>query len=330
MRKLVVLLLLVLIACSAAQAPVRKESKAAIAMLAVQSGEVIVNGSPASAGMELKEGDSVKTGAKAKASVVFFDSSILRLNENTEIFVKSVVSQGGKKVAIEQTAGQTWSRVLKISGIKEYSIETPNTVATVRGTGFSISVGEGDTTIAVKEGKVHVASVDESGIVAEAVVPANMELEVTDEAPAELELAVLEPDPWVDENIIADDQFIDEIVEEYVEENSDEFAGVPEEEWRDHAEDIVMGGEQPIEEQTTDEIVDEMNADIVENAQEITDVDKTPAKETVTGQVEEVIGQLPEETLAEEAPEVAETPLEERLIDNSTFDPAASDLNTLI
>lgn len=326
MRKLVVLLLLVLIACAPAQAPVKKESKASIAMLAVQSGEVFVNGGPASAGMELKEGDSVKTGAKAKASVVFFDSSILRLNENTEIVVKDIVSQGGKKVTLEQTAGQTWSRVLKISGIKEYSVETPNTVATVRGTGFSISVGDGDTTVAVKEGKVHVASVNESGVVGEAVVPANMELEVADEAPAELELSVLEPDPWVDENIIADDKFINEIVEEYIEANPEEFADVSTDKAYENAEDIVMGGEQSIEEQTPEELVEEMNDNIVQNAQEIIEVEKTPVEEAVAEQVEEVVEQLSEET-------PADAPLEEQPerqpVDDITEVPAIDDLNTL-
>ncbi len=323
MKAVAVMLIIALVACAPAQAPKQAAKAAPVAMLAVQSGEVFVNDSPASAGMELKEGDTVKTGAKSKASLVFFDSSILRLNENTEIVVKDIVSQGDKKVNLEQTAGQTWSRVLKISGIKEYSIETPNTVATVRGTGFAVSIGDGDTIIAVKEGKVLVAAMDENQVVAEAVVPANMELEVTDEAPAGLELAVLEPDLWVDENIIADDQFIGEVVDEYIEENPDAVADMTEEEAYEYAEDMVMVGEQPVGELTPDEVVEEMHENIVEGAQEIAEMEREPVEETV---VEEVVEQLPEEPVV--VP-VSETPLDQQLIDESAADQAVSDLNTL-
>jgi hypothetical protein len=216
MRKYLAILFAILLACAPAEKPVSKPEKP-MAVLAVHSGDVLVNDAKAVAGQELKQGDIVRTGS-GKASVVFFEGTVLRLNENTEIVVKEV-ERAARRVSLRQTVGQTWSRILKISGIKEYSIETPNTVATVRGTGFALKVEDGDTKIAVKKGKVHVASYVEEVMVAEAVVVENMEMEVTDEAPHEMELEAIAPDEWIEENAAADEEFVEEVVEEYMEEH---------------------------------------------------------------------------------------------------------------
>ena len=178
MNYIAVIMMILLVAC--AKAPVEKADvteKAAkpVAVLAVQSGMAVVNGNPASPGLELHEGDIVATQGGAKVSIVFFDSTVLRLDENTEVEVKRVTKD---TIELKQATGQTWSRILKVSGIQDYKIETPNTVATVRGTGFAVEVSDGDTKIMVKEGKVHVASYENDRMMAEAFVSENMEMEV--------------------------------------------------------------------------------------------------------------------------------------------------------
>ncbi|GAG16301.1 unnamed protein product, partial [marine sediment metagenome] len=99
----------------------------------------------------LKENYKIKTLNDGKASIVFYESDILRLEENTEIDLQEISEE---KISIKQNLGDTWSRILRLTG-KEYEIETPTTVATVRGTGFSVSIKEesvvvGDGTVSVK------------------------------------------------------------------------------------------------------------------------------------------------------------------------------------
>jgi len=303
MKRFIIILLILLVAC--ARAPVVKTEKAPeIAVLAVHSGEVLVNGSPAKAGQELKEGDVVKTSAASKASVVFFDSSVLRLDENTEITVKRISADGLRSVDLKQTSGQTWSRVLKLSGVKEYRIETPNTIATVRGTGFGIKVSDGDTKIMVKEGKVHVASVENETVMAEAVISADMQMEITEEAPAEMELEAMEHTAWIDENIIADEEFVDEVVEDYMEEHPEVVEGMEgsEEQIEDRVEEFVMGEiteEEMVEEApvTPQEVVEEMQENITEGPEAI-------AEEVVERPVEEQTSGIPlEEALQEPVPD---------------------------
>ncbi len=270
-----VLLLLFLLACAPAHQPVVNETSEkkmeSLATLAVHSGEVFVNDGSASAGMDLHAGDIIKTMAKSKASVVFFDSSVLRLDENTEIVVKKLAKGS---VDLKQSAGQTWSRVLKLSGIQEYTIETPNTVATVRGTGFAVKVSDGDTKVMVKEGKVRVVSFEENVMVAEAMVTENMGMIVTDEAPSEMEMEFMGAESWVDENFAADDEFIDEVVHDYMEENSELFAkmNLTAEEMEASVEDFATGqvdeigeiAEEPVEEviEQPEEVVEEPIADV--------------------------------------------------------------------
>ncbi len=274
--KLRIIALLLLVACAAPQMEVVKVEEA-LAVLAVHSGEVLVNGIAASAGQELKEGDLVRTMA-GKASVVFFDSSVLRLDENTEVSIKKISKDS---VELKQAAGQTWSRILKVSGIREYKIETPNTVATVRGTGFAVKVEDGDTKIVVKEGKVLAVSYKEDKPVAEALIIEDMELEISDETPAELELEAVQEDEWIGENVAEDEEFIDEVVADYME-------GHPE----------IM-----------EEMSDELTAEQIEEKLE----------EYVIGETGEPVKSdeaLVEESYVEETkPEVMETPIEQEIVD---------------
>lgn len=220
---LLMALFVLLVACAPAQkavpaepAPVALQEAEADALLAVQHGQVWVNAQLAEPGTALKEGDVVKTSEGAEATVVFFDSSVLRLSANTEIMVKRF-SAKPRLVQVRQIAGDTWSRVLRISGVVDYEIETPNTIATVRGTGFKISVTERGTEIGVKEGAVHVAATIEGRIVAEQVIGDEQEAAVEG---AVIELAPIEPDPWIAENLAEDEQFIEEAREEFVEEHA--------------------------------------------------------------------------------------------------------------
>ncbi len=119
------------------------------AILYIESGDVQVNtGSgwqTATDEMELKQGAQIKT-ATGEATVVLQEGEIVHLQPNTEIKLDSIT---GRSIKLSQTAGETWNKITKISGISEFSIETPSTVATVRGTEFMLNdvqldVADGD------------------------------------------------------------------------------------------------------------------------------------------------------------------------------------------
>ncbi len=123
-------------------------SSVSAAILYIESGTVEVNTGkgwvPATDEMELKQGAQIKT-TEGEATVVLREGEIVHLQPNSEIKLDQI----GKTIKITQVAGETWNKVTKISGVSEFSIETPTTVATVRGTEFilnneELTVGEGE------------------------------------------------------------------------------------------------------------------------------------------------------------------------------------------
>ena len=123
---------------------------ATAAILYVERGSVEVNtGSgwqPGADEMELAKGSQVRT-ADGEATVVFYEGEITHLEPNTEIKLDEVSKSD---IKVTQLAGETWNKVTKISGVSEFTVETPSTVATVRGTEFSIN----DEEVDVMEGEV--------------------------------------------------------------------------------------------------------------------------------------------------------------------------------
>jgi hypothetical protein len=120
------------------------------ALLYVESGDVQVNIGKgwiqATDEMELETGDSVKTGT-GEATLILQEGEVVHLQPNTEIKLDKI---SGKSIKLTQSAGETWNKITKISGISEFSIETPNTVATVRGTEFILN----DAQLDVADGEV--------------------------------------------------------------------------------------------------------------------------------------------------------------------------------
>lgn len=92
-------------------------------------------------GMVLKEGYALKTDIGSRATVIL-SNSVTRMDENTTLSLDSLTPQ---KVSITQTIGRTWTNLLKLSGIKEYDLNTPNAIASVRGTIFTCTY-DGEST----------------------------------------------------------------------------------------------------------------------------------------------------------------------------------------
>lgn len=134
-----------------------------LALLVIESGNVqyMTEGGEwkdAKNNMKLEQGDSVKTLENSLANIIFSDS-VMRLDSSTEITIDTLNKES---VSVMQVAGKTWSRILKISGISNYEVSTPDAIASVRGTGFAIIFDGNSTEVKVVDGVVNVGSSGES------------------------------------------------------------------------------------------------------------------------------------------------------------------------
>lgn len=129
------------------------------AILNIKEGDVEVNTGngwvKATDGMKLSLRDSVKTLGNGMALIVLYESVMVTLEPNTEVSIK-LLSE--KNLVVSQNSGSTWNKFSDLAGVKSYNVETPTTVATVRGTGFGVIVSNGDSEIDVGEGVVDVSS----------------------------------------------------------------------------------------------------------------------------------------------------------------------------
>ncbi len=122
-------------------------------VLAEINGEVLVNGQPAEVGMVLKEADKIITSEASSAEISLYEGSVLRIGESSELDLSTVKRD---EIGVNQLSGRTWSRIVKLSGIKNYFVKTPDAVATVRGTAFDVKLVEGETYVSSADGVVEV------------------------------------------------------------------------------------------------------------------------------------------------------------------------------
>jgi hypothetical protein len=112
----------------------------------------------AQVGMSLEVGDSIKTGDDSSAEITFFDGSTMELQAGTEIEIASlgISTTGSTTITLEQTIGNTISRVTKIlDPASRYEVETPTGVVAVRGSAMQVYVIEDGTTWAINlEGNI--------------------------------------------------------------------------------------------------------------------------------------------------------------------------------
>ena len=287
------------------------------AVLSVISKGVTVNGNIPTVGMALNVGDVIATAIGAEAAIEFYNGSIVRLRENTTITIKKLTTN--KDVVLTQEKGQTWNRVTKLAGINTYAVETPNTVATVRGTGFKVTVDSERTWVGVADGAVAVQKVENDTVVAEILVEEEKQAEIffdTPEIEAHEDIIVekLETDEWFEENIELDEQYVEdayhdvgeEVPVEYAEEfaehaleetekvlnESEEHASAAEE-TIEKAEEIIH---ETIEQNETEEVVNDTHDKITD------EIPETVIHDVITEQPHEET-QPPQETTTETSPQ---------------------------
>mgnify|MGYP006292796445 CR=1 FL=1 len=123
------------------------------AVLYVGDGDVRVDQGegygPAEDGMTLASSDKVKTGASSEASLVLHDSVVLDIHEGSEVWIEDLSQENPR---IRQESGSSWVKFLGIMDVDTFSVSTPTSMATARGTAFEVNMDS----IKVAEGTVEV------------------------------------------------------------------------------------------------------------------------------------------------------------------------------
>jgi tetratricopeptide (TPR) repeat protein len=95
-------------------------------------------------------GDTIRVQARSRADVALADQSVLRLGENATLVIEGVQPEGSYVLGLLQGAAHFFSR----QGARNLEVNTPFTVAGVRGTEFALDVGADQTVVRVLEGRV--------------------------------------------------------------------------------------------------------------------------------------------------------------------------------
>ncbi len=140
-------------------------SQDVVAFIGEVSGEVIIVKSnpgeeiPAEIGALLGPGDTIKTGSGSFASVIFQDDgSRVKLGENAVLTLNVTRKQKKLNKRMRLDKGKLWAKVKKKRDT-EFQINTPTSVASVKGTNFIIEEHVwGETWVWVLEGRVELSN----------------------------------------------------------------------------------------------------------------------------------------------------------------------------
>ena len=98
-----------------------------------------------------------------------FTSEEIRNNKPIDILMNAAVDfaidYSNDNTILKQDKGTTWNKFTDVAGISSYSVQTPTTIASVRGTEFEISSDEEASTLIVEEGEVDFKADNEEVIV---------------------------------------------------------------------------------------------------------------------------------------------------------------------
>jgi len=111
---------------------------------------------------DLSLNDKIKTGENSTAALILHESIFVEIDPLTEVEIGSLSNDN---TILKQDKGTTWNKFTDVAGISSYSVQTPTTIASVRGTEFEISSDEEASTLIVEEGEVDFKADNEEVIV---------------------------------------------------------------------------------------------------------------------------------------------------------------------
>ncbi len=129
-------------------------------ILAYYEGTVFINDIPAALGDEVISSDTLRTGDESYCEVVFGDSNIFSLEENTA----TRINWENSDIQLKKGAiSAVFSKLGKfLNKDKDFTISTPTSVAGIRGTVFFIKVeDEKNTYLCICNGKLNITKMNE-------------------------------------------------------------------------------------------------------------------------------------------------------------------------
>jgi hypothetical protein len=144
----------IILGVTGALVPAGQVAASGVSTLTILSGPVAVQHaggafSAADDGAVLIAGDTIKTGADARAVLTYFEGSTVEIEPDSELRIDAARSDanGNTIIVMQQNLGTTWHVVTHlITTGSLYEVHTTTATASVRGTQFTVAVGSDETT----------------------------------------------------------------------------------------------------------------------------------------------------------------------------------------
>jgi len=181
----------IVLGATGALVPAGQAAASGASTLTILSGSVLLRHAggdfgPAADGTVLVAGDTIKTGAAARAVLTYFEGSTVEMEPDSELTIDAARSDpnGDTIIVMYQDLGVTWNVVTHLLTTGSlYEIHTSTATASVRGTQFTVAVAPDGTTIqSTTEGAV--ADTDVQGTTTVLTPPGFQTITHRGEAPA--------------------------------------------------------------------------------------------------------------------------------------------------
>ncbi|MBP9771102.1 FecR domain-containing protein [Candidatus Gracilibacteria bacterium] len=173
---------------------------------------------PANVGMALMENDKLITGANGSAEIRYFDNSVSRMSNNTEVQINKLVSPNDNSVntyvEVSLVEGQVWSRVLNlVESDSSFVVKANNVSAAAKKAAFNVEINNGKVEIGVFN---HAVSINAAGKTEQILSGEKL---VVDEGPKGVsQLKLAERDSgWVKENMQNDHAYLTQVEQRLIE-----------------------------------------------------------------------------------------------------------------
>jgi len=139
-------------------------------------GDVTITGASgekkAAQGDQLKNSDTIVTGKKSVADLVFGTSGVIRIKENSRIKINGIADKTGTDTVIDMENGKVFLTLSKLKGTG-FKVKTPTVVASVRGTSFRVVSDIKGSKLSVVKGTVALNPVKNGNVIEDKTVDVN-------------------------------------------------------------------------------------------------------------------------------------------------------------
>jgi len=170
---LLILFILLSAGCGKKETPVAETGDTFFFKVQFVLGDVKITGASgektAAQGDQLKTSDVIITGNKSVADLVFGNSGVLRINENSKVTITSIADKTSNNTVMEMDKGKVFLTLSKLRGTG-FKVKTPTAVASVRGTSFTVLSDSKGAKLSVVKGTVAVNPVKDGNVIEEKTV----------------------------------------------------------------------------------------------------------------------------------------------------------------